>query len=143
MIDTNILMNTLSPSRPECREARELIDRCSGWGEFGMASSLSFKDVYYLSSRMFGERQARAIVEHLMGMLAVAPVDAEVCHMALRSDEPDFEDGIIRACAELNGADFIVTHDREAFAHSTVRSVSDAEYLDIARSRDRAAARFA
>ena len=61
-------------------------------------------------------------------------IKREVDNMALNSDEPDFEDGIIRACAELNGADFIITRDKAAFAHSKVRSVTAAEYLEIARS---------
>ena len=101
-----------------------------------MACSLSFKDVYYVAECAHGERWARDAVRKLMGMLAIAPVDWEVCDRALSSDEPDFEDGIIRACAELNGADAIVTHDKDAFAHSLVRSVTAAEYLEIAHARD-------
>lgn len=136
LIDTNILMNSLSPTRPEHREAREVIDCCCGWGDIGMVCSLSLKDVYYLSSKLYGKENARRIVRKLMGMLAIAPVDWEACDRALSSDEPDFEDGIIRACAELNGADAIVTHDKDAFAHSLVRSVTAAEYLEIAHARD-------
>lgn len=136
LVDTNILVDSLDPTRPNCTEARELIDRCSGWGEFGMVCSLSLKDVYYLACKAYGRVAARKVVGQLMGILAIAPVDAEVCDKALRSDEPDFEDGLIRACAELNGADFIVTRDAAAFAHSKVRSVTAAEYLEIARSRD-------
>jgi hypothetical protein len=71
-----------------------------------------------------------------MGLLQVAPVDAETCTKALGSDEPDFEHGIIRACAELNDVDFIVTRDKDAFAHSKVRSVTAAQYLEIARAKD-------
>ena len=71
-----------------------------------------------------------------MGLLVIAPVDAEVCDLALNSNEPDFEAGIIRACAELNDADFIITRDKAAFANSKVRSVDAAEYLQIARAND-------
>lgn len=136
LIDTNILMDSLDPQRPGCAEARALIDRCSGWGEHGMVCAPSLKDVYYLTGRMYGERIARKIVRHLMRLLVVVPIDAEVCERALNSDEPDYEDGIIRACAELNDADFIITRDKAAFAHSRVRSISAAEYLEIARAND-------
>lgn len=47
------------------------------------------------------------------------------------SDEPDFEDGLIRACAELNDISFILTRDSAAFRRSRVRAVSAKEYLEI------------
>ena len=132
MIDTNILIDAMIDDRPQTNEAVELLDRCNGWGEFGMASALSFKDVYYIIQRSKGERFARASVESLMGLVAVAAVDGEVGDEALRSNEPDFEDGISRACAELNGAYFIITRDKDAFANSKIRSVTASEYLAIA-----------
>ena len=136
LIDTNVLLDAAVLSRPENSIARELIDRCSGWGEFGMASAQSFKDVYYITRKARGEAFARDAVRRLIGLLAIAPVDAEVCDKALNSDEPDFEDGVIRACAELSGADYIITRDKAAFAHSKIRSVTAAEYLEIARANE-------
>ena len=88
-------------------------------------------DVYYVAAKLRGEPWARDAVSKLMGLLVVAPVDAEVLDEAIRSNEPDFEDGIVRACAELNEADFIITRDRSAFAKSRVRAVSASEYLEI------------
>ena len=136
MIDTSILMDVIDITRPQHNQARDLFDRCNGWGDFGMACALSFKDVYYLASKQYGQQTARNIVKQLMGLLVIAPVDAEVCDLALNSNEPDFEDGIIRACAELNDADFIITRDKAAFANSKVRSVDAAEYLQIAQAND-------
>lgn len=138
LVDTNILLDAVDPTRPDCAAARGVLDRCNGWGEFGMACSLSLKDVYYITSKIYGEDKARELVRSLMRLLVIAPVDAEVCNMALASNEPDFEDGIIRACAELNGADFIITRDAAAFANSKVRSVTATEYLQIAKAADEA-----
>lgn len=67
-----------------------------------------------------GSAQCRLVVE-----LGDAP-------LVRNSNEPVFEDGLIRACAELNGADFIITRGKDAFAKSKVRSVTAAEYLDLA-----------
>lgn len=135
LLDTNVLLDAVLDGRPHAAESQELIDYCSGWGDFGMVCGLSLKDVYYIAGRIHGEPWARDAVRKLMDLLVIAPVDGEVSDMALHSDEPDFEDGIIRACAELNGADVIVTHDRDAFAHSLIRSMTAAEYLEIARAR--------
>lgn len=132
LIDTNVLLDASMPLRPESADACEVLKLCNGNGEFGMACALSFKDVYYIIGKRYGEAEARNAVRNLMGLLAIAPVDAEVLDMAARSNEPDFEDGIVRAAAELNGADFIITRDKAAFAKSKVRAVSASEYLKIA-----------
>ena len=51
----------------------------------------------------------------------------------MRLNEPDFEDDLVRAVAELEGADFIITRDSAAFAKSKVKSVTAAEYLELTR----------
>jgi predicted nucleic acid-binding protein len=132
LIDTNILLDSIVPGRPEHEQAVQLLTWCNGSGDRGYASATSFKDVYYIATKIHGEPWARNAVRQLMGLLAIAPVDAEVLDEAIRSNEPDFEDGIVRACAELNGADFIITRDTAAFTKSKVRAVSASEYLEIA-----------
>ncbi len=64
-----------------------------------------------------------------MGFVILAPVSAETLDAALRSNEPDFEDGIVRAVAEIEGMDFILTRDAKAFAGSRVRSMTCSQYL--------------
>lgn len=132
LVDTSIMLDASVPLRPGSQDACEVLNLCNGNGVFGMACALSFKDVYYIVGKIYGEAEARNAVRQLMGLLVVAPVDAEVLDEAIRSNEPDFEDGIVRACAELNDADFIITRDKAAFAKSKVRAVSASEYLEIA-----------
>ena len=132
LVDTNVMLDAVLSGRPGTYAAREVINLCNGNGEFGMACALSFKDVYYIAAKIHGESWARNAVRNLMGLLVIASVDAEVLDEAMRSNEPDFEDGIVRAAAELNGADFIITRDKAAFAKSKVRAVSASEYLEIA-----------
>lgn len=134
LLDTNILIDASLPGRIEHTEAAELVDRCSGWAEFGMMCALSLKDVYYIVSKEHGEPVAREAVRGLTGMLRIAPVDFEVCLNALDSNEPDFEDGIVRACAEINDADYIITRDKDAFSRSKVKSLSATEYLALTTS---------
>lgn len=53
------------------------------------------------------------------------------CELSMRSGEPDFEDGLVRACAELNEVDFIPTRDERAFRTSRVRALTCREYLEL------------
>ena len=42
----------------------------------------------------------------------------------------------MRACAELNDVDFIISRDKDAFAASTVRCVTAREYLTKVVQKD-------
>ena len=131
LLDTNILLDAVMRERPQSAEARQVLDRCSGWGDMGLVAAVSLKDLYYVLGKCWGEPTARECVEQLMGLVVVAPVGGEEADLALHAGEPDFEDGLVRACAELNDVDFIITRDAAAFRKSRVRSVSAAEYLEI------------
>ena len=136
LFDTNILLDAVVAGRPQSDEAWAVIYRCNGDGDKGFATSGSLKDVYYIIERRSSEKQARDAVTQLMDLLIVVPTGAEECLCALNSNEPDFEDGLIRACAELNDVDFILTRDAEAYAKSKVRAVTCAEYLEICDAAD-------
>jgi len=138
LLDTNVLLDAVVPGRPQSVEACRVLELCNGGGDLGFACALSMKDVYYVLQRHCGEAQAREAVEALAGLVAVVPVGIEECDMSLRGNEPDFEDGLVRACAELNDIDFILTRDTAAFRRCKIRSVTCAEYLDIAAKGDRA-----
>ena len=129
LLDTNVLLDAVCPGRPEQKETHRLLARCNGDGDMGMVCALSLKDVYYVMEKRFDETTARKAVEWLTNLLVVVPVGAEESLSALASSEPDFEDGLVRACAELSDVDFIVSRDRDAFAGSTVRRVTSREYL--------------
>lgn len=131
LLDTNILLDCVDPRRAFHGDALRLLAQCNGGGDMGLASSHSLKDVCYIMSKLYGEPSAREAVRALAGLVAIGPIGAEETLMALDSNEPDFEDGLVRAFAELNDVDFIVSRDQEAFRKSRVRKVSAAEYLDV------------
>lgn len=78
------------------------------------------------------ETPAREAIGLLAGLLVIVPVGSEECDLALHAGELDFEDGLVRACAELNDVDFILTRYAHAFKRSRARAVTCAEYLEIA-----------
>lgn len=130
LLDTNVLLDAVIAGRPESDEACRVLELCNGGGDAAFACSLSLKDVYYVLERYYDEARARQAVELLAGLVAIVPVGVEECDLSLRGNEPDFEDGLVRACAELNDMDFILTRDATAFERSKVRSVACAHYLD-------------
>ena len=130
LLDTNILLDCVDPSRASHDDALRLLAQCNGGGDIGIASSHSLSDAYYIMSRLYDEPSAREAVRMLAELVVVAPIGAEETLLALDSNEPDFEDGLVRACAELNDVDFIISRDEKAFRKATIRRVTAREYLD-------------
>lgn len=142
-MDTNVLLDALDSRRPQSDEACQVLRHCNGGEATAYVCPMSLKDVYYVLAKAHGAETARRGVGFLMDLVVIAPMGSEDCDVSLRSDEPDFEDGLVRACAELNGIDFILTRDAKAFDHSTVRVVDCAKYLEIVAARDKAAREIA
>lgn len=131
LFDTNVLIDYMIPSRPGHDAAKRLfalseqhaIDACIFAG--------SLKDTYYMTARTLSERVSREYVRGFIEAFPVLPFGSFECRVAAYSDEPDFEDGLVRAAAETNKVDFIITRDAKAFQHSTVRSMSAETYLEL------------
>lgn len=131
LIDTNILLDAAMEERPGWTAATLLVDELVYEDVIGYVSALSLKDIYYVLSKYADERAARSFVLATMDLLTVADVDGALCRLAALSDEPDFEDGIIRACAEDLSVDFIISRNEKAFARSPIRRLSAQEYVDL------------
>ena len=123
LLDTNVILDVMVESRPNHAASRDLIGACMNRAASVKVSAGSLKDAYYIISKHYSEPAARASVEWALEYLRVAPVDYAICHEAIQSDEPDFEDGIVRAVAEAEDVDYIVTHDKDAFLRSSIKAI--------------------
>ena len=131
--DTNILLDILDAKRACHDDAVALLWYAvenSGHVEL-LASISSFKDAYYILTRLYrDEPKARKVIADLMGSL-VTPVDllASYGNDAMAADKPDFEDALIGVSAERESAHALITRDKSAFAHCKVPAMSAAEFL--------------
>lgn len=131
-LDTNILLDVVSTSRPMSEASSELILKALTRGVRCLCGAASLKDVYYVYERMTcDEPAARAKFRGLRSLFDVATLDSALIDAALDSDEPDFEDGIIRAQAESFRVDAIVSNDADAFLHSPICKVTSLEAIDM------------
>ena len=130
LLDTNVLIDYIVPYRPGSECARRIIEAAGSSRFEAIVSAGSLKDVYYLVRKHASDEVARACLSALMDLAEVAAVDRTACALALKSSEPDFEDGIVRVLAETGGADFIVTRDKTAFADSTCHAVEPLLFAD-------------
>lgn len=130
-LDTNILLDAAIGERPGWLAATLLIDEFLHEDVQGYIAASSLKDVYYILTKCVGEEEARAFMSSLADLFEIVSVDAAICRVAIASDEPDYEDGVIRACAESVPVDFIISRDTNAFARSAIKRLSAQDYLDL------------
>lgn len=131
LVDTNILLDAAMDERLGWASAVLLMDEIAYEDVEAYVSPVSLKDVYYILTKYSDEASARGYIAAVLDLFTVTPVDSATCLMAVRSDEPDFEDGLIRACAEAAEVDFIISRDEKAFAKSSIKRLSAQDYIDL------------
>lgn len=133
LFDTNILLDFCDPRRVDFREpCLSLIKACIVRDVEMMTAASSLKDVYYvLCKAMRDEHEARNAIGHVMETFELLPLLEHNVRKAYHSDEPDFEDGLIRAVAEDNAVDAIVTRDAAAFQHASVLAMDAVRCLEL------------
>ena len=130
LVDTNILLDAAMTERPEHAYALLLLEEASYNEADLFIAGTSLKDAYYVLSKYANAQSARAYVRAALDLLNPVAVDTNLLTLAVYSDEPDFEDAIVRQAAESVSADFIISRDMEAFAKSTIKRLSAKEYLE-------------
>lgn len=125
LLDTNLLIDIMSQQRPRHFKVMGIISELAAISdnELSVLSS-SLKDAYYTSNKHYhNEETSRVLIQKMVKAFKCISLTQEVISVSLVSDEPDFEDGLIRAAAELSGCDYILTADKEAFLNSSVQKV--------------------
>lgn len=131
MLDTNIVLDYVGVGRPRHADAVALMETSFLGDDLELCfSSASLKDVYYILCRK-GAREdiVRERLCSLTDVLTLIDLTREVIDHAFESNEPDFEDGIVRAMAELNGVDAIITRDVTAYQNAAVPAMDARRYL--------------
>lgn len=131
MLDTNFLLDVALEARTGSADAERLFDKMSDGSLLGVVSPTSLKDFYYITRKDFDEETRRGWLALFLDAFTVADFGRLACQSALESDEPDFEDGIVRALAELERCNAIVSRDSRAFASSMARRVSASQALEM------------
>ena len=132
LLDTNILIDICDPTRPGYKEACKLLKACATKRKRTLIACVSsLKDAYYILQRQYvNEQAARMDIDRLFDLLEVVDLTSRHARAALDSDEPDFEDGLVRAVAESHNVAAIITRDARAFAGSNIPCMDARAYLE-------------
>ena len=130
MLDTNVILDYLSAGRERHRDAVDLLEALlSSDDKVPVILAAAIKDAYYIICRHYhDEPLVRSRLDDFRALMEVADLTSPVLDGAFSSDEPDLEDGIVRATAELLGAEAIITRDASAYRHSAVPAMDARTY---------------
>lgn len=92
---------------------------------------------YALHAHYMDEKRARISISTAAEVFELVDLMSGLVHEALTSDEPDYEDGLVRAAAESLEADAIITYDKKAFKGSRIGKLTASEALKaLTRQRE-------
>lgn len=131
LLDTNFLLDFVDETRPESAYAVKLFNWLLKGKDTGVVAAPSLKDAYYIMRKRGSDQEARDWLRVFIRIFDIEELDVEACAIALDSNEPDYEDGCIRAIAERAQVDFIITRDRTAFERSWVKAYSAKRFLEL------------
>lgn len=127
-LDTNILVYALHQDSPKHKEVNDFLRHCFSKNIVCYFLSSSLKDTYYILCRHYlSEPEARQSIKQLRNILSMVDLNAAIVDDAFLSDEPDFEDALIRSAAETLQVNAIISYDEYAFAQSFLPKLSAEE----------------
>lgn len=130
LFDTNALVYWVNPSSPMHEEVSSLVFRAVSENCAIFAVTSSLDDVYYaLHSHYTDEANARASVREIAEVFDLVDLTDLLVFDALDSNEPDYEDGIIRAAAEALQVKAIISYDKKAFRGSSIPRLSASQAM--------------
>lgn len=139
LVDTNVLLDFLSLDRSAHEQTAAALRACMESSDARVyVCAGSLKDAYYIYGRHYGsEKDARRKIQLVRNAFELLDLTSVLVDQALASDEPDFEDGLIRAAAESVRADGIFSRDEGAFLGGSIRRMTAAEVIERVGARGR------
>ena len=132
LFDTNALVYWVNPSAESNPEIKELINKALESRAVIYALTSSLSDVYYiLHSQYTTEEVARNSVQFIAETFDLVDLTGIFVFEAIDSNEPDYEDGLIRAVAEAIEVDAIISYDKKAFRNSFIPRMTAEQALEL------------
>ena len=130
MIDTNVWVDVVLNRPAFVERSKTALMACLEEGIEMLMPATSLKDVFYFATRSAGSDAGYRAIELLLEIATPVQVDAIVCDKAQYLEKPDYEDGIVSACALVEKADAIITRDEGSFNDLDVPKFAPSDFLE-------------
>ena len=130
LIDTNVILDIVQKREPFFADSYQALRKAIEADAECLISASAATDIFYMLCKAFQSAQkAKERIEQLSQIVTFADVQGVDIHTALIRSMPDFEDAVVDAVAERNGASYILTRNIKDFAGSSVPAITPTEFL--------------
>ena len=130
LIDTNVILDIIQKREPFFADSYQALRKAVETDAECLISASAATDIFYmLRKALQSAQQAKERIEQLSQLVTFADVQGMDIHTALMRTMPDFEDAVVDAVAERNGASYILTRNIKDFAGSVVSAIIPADFL--------------
>lgn len=130
LIDTNIILDIVQKREPFFADSYQALRKAVESDAECFISASAATDIFYMLRKSFhSAEKSKKILEQLSQLVTFADVQGMDVHTALMRSMPDFEDAVVDAVAERNGASYILTRNIKDFAGSIVPAITPTDFL--------------
>ena len=131
LFDTNVVLDVLLDRKPHSESAAALLTHVERRRIEVLLAATTVTTIHYVAAKAVGASRARKLLQGLLSLFEVAPVDGKVLAAAMSLGLPDLEDAVLHEAARHAGATAIVTRDPRGFARSKLPVHAPRELLDM------------
>ena len=130
LIDTNVILDIFQKREPFFADSYRALHKAIEADAECLISASAATDIFYMLRKFLqSTEQAKERIEQLSQLVTFADVQGMDIHTALMRSMPDFEDAVVDAVAERNGASYILTRNIKDFAGSAVPAITPTDFL--------------
>ena len=128
-IDSDIILDVATGRMPFVQNSKIVLSIIENGKAFGMISSNSVTNIYYILRRLSSDEKARIFIKKILKYIDVISADHKNILDALDSKFNDFEDAVQNYSALSNLCDCIITRNTEDYKKSELTIYSPIEFI--------------
>jgi len=130
LVDTNVILDVLLHRTAFFDNSHEIFVLAEHRRISAVISASAMTDIFYFVRKDCKDTSAvYPIVDDLCGVFTIVPVSETTITAALALRWKDFEDAVQYMTAKENGADYIITRNKDDYESSGILCVSPADFM--------------
>ncbi len=120
LFDTNVVLDLVLDREPDAKNAEALFSLAEDKLIIGFLGATTITTIHYISRKTIGLQKTKIVIEKLLEIFEIAPVNDVVLKKASNLNWKDFEDAVLYQSAIYCNIDAIVTRNVVDFKKSDI-----------------------